>query len=127
MAKKKNRISAGEIVAISAGAAAAAAGAYYFLGPKGKKHQQKAKAAMGKMKIEVEKQLKKAKKVTGPLYQNAIDAAAAAYGKKYKEHAGEINAFAKKLKGEWRSVQKKAAPALKKAKRAVKKARARVS
>ena len=103
--------------AIGVGAAAVGAGAYYFLGPKGKQHQKKAKAWMAVMKIEVEKDLKKAKSVTEPLYHSAVDAIAATYSRQYKEHAGEINAFAKKLKEDWRGAQRKARSAVKKSKK----------
>lgn len=105
--KKKSGMSAGKAVAIGASVAAVGVGAYYFLGPKGKQHQKKAKVWMTEMETEIEKKLKKAKEVTKPLYQEAIDTIAAAYNKRYKEHAGEINAFAKKLKGEWKSTQNK--------------------
>lgn len=106
-AKKKGRISAGTAVAIGAGLAAAGAGAYYFLGPKGKQHRGKAKALMMKMETEVEKKLKKAKKVSQPLYRNAVDTIAATYSKRYKEHAPEIKALAKKLKEGWKNTRNK--------------------
>ncbi len=120
--KKKSRVSAGRVAAIGAGIAAVGAGAYYLFGPKGRQHRGKAKAWMTEMEFEVEKRLKKAKRITAPLYQDTIDAMAAAYSKQYKEHAGEINAFAKKLKGEWKNAQRTARPVMKKARRAVKKA-----
>ena len=40
---------------VGAGIAALSAGAYYFLGPKGKAHQQKAKALVAKYKPEIKK------------------------------------------------------------------------
>lgn len=125
MAKKKSEVSVGKVAIIGAGVAAVGAGAYYLLGPKGKQHQKKVKALMTEMKKGVEKELKKVKSVTEPLYQSAVDAMATTYSKQYKEHADEINAFAKKLKGEWKSVQQKARPvvkAVKKVKSTVKKA-----
>ena len=48
---KKVAIGAG----IGAGIAALSAGAYYFLGPKGKAHQKKAKALVAKYKPEIKK------------------------------------------------------------------------
>ncbi len=122
MAKKKSGMSVGKVAAIGAGVAAMGAGAYYLFGPKGKQHQKKAKVWMAEMKMEVQKKLKKVKSVTEPLYQNAVDAMAATYSKQYKEYAGEINAFAKKLKGEWKNVQHKVRPVMKKVKSTVKKA-----
>lgn len=122
MAKKKNSI--GKALAISAGVAAVGAGAYYLLGPKGKKHQKKTEVWMAGMIKEVEKELKKAKSVTKPLYYNAIDTMAKTYSKKYKEYSPEINAFAKKLKGDWKRLEKKASPVVKRAvKKVVKKAK----
>ena len=125
MTKKKGEMSVGKAAVIGAGVAAVGAGAYYLLGPKGKEHQKKLKTLMTEMKKGVEKELKKVKSVTEPLYQSAVDTIATTYSKQYKEHADEINAFAKKLKGEWKSAQSKARPvvkAVKKVKSTAKKA-----
>lgn len=100
-------------MAVGAGAAvmgAVGAGAYYLLGPKGKAHQKKALALAGKMKKEVEGQIKKAEKITTPLYHKTVDMVSENYAKQYKDHEQEIKAFAKVLKGEWKEVVKKAAP-----------------
>lgn len=105
--KKKNRMSAGKIVAIGAGVAAVGAGAYYFLGPKGKQHREKAKVWMTKMETDIEKKLQKTKSVTQPLYREAVDTIATTYSKRYKEHAPEIKALAKKLKAGWKSTRNK--------------------
>lgn len=124
MEKKKSKISVGKIAVIGAGVAAASAGAYYLFGPEGKQHQKKAKIWMKEMQSEIEKKLKKAKSVTGPLYKSAVDAMAETYSKQYKEHAGEIKAFAKQLKDKWENAQSKARPvvkAVKKVKRTAKK------
>jgi hypothetical protein len=117
--KKKSGMSAGKEMAISAGIAAVSAGAYYFLGPKGKRHQKKTKAWMKEMENEVEKKLKKAKSVTEPLYHKIVDAMATTYSNEYKEHEDEIDAYAKKLKGEWKKIERKAR-SLKKSKSASK-------
>lgn len=124
MAKKtvaKKGMSAGSMVAIGAGVAALSAGAYYFLGPNGKKNQKHAKAWMAEMKSEAMKKIAKVEKVTMPLYNKAVDNAAAMYAKQYKAHAPEINAFAKKLKSEWKGAEQKAKPVVKKVQKAVKK------
>lgn len=121
IAKKKNGVSVGKVTAIGAGVAAVGAGAYYLLGPKGKQHQKKVKTWMAEMKMEVKKELKKVKSVTEPFYHNVVDVITATYGQQYKEHAGEINAFAKKLKGEWKNVQPKTRPVMKKVKSTAKK------
>jgi len=94
------------MVAIGAGVAAAAAGAYYLLGPEAKKHQKKAVDLMKKMKKEVDSNIKKAKQVTTPLYNKAVDVVAANYAKQYKLHEKDIKAFAQKLKSEWKGVEK---------------------
>lgn len=105
--KKKSGMSVGRAAAIGAGVAAVSAGAYYFLGPKGKQHRGDAKVWMTKMEADVEKKLRKAKSVTGPLYRDAVDTIAATYSKRYKEHAPEIKALAKKLKTGWKNTRNK--------------------
>ncbi|TSC71239.1 MAG: Uncharacterized protein G01um101449_6 [Parcubacteria group bacterium Gr01-1014_49] len=105
--KKKSGMSVAKAAAIGVGVAAVGAGAYYFLGPKGKQHRGKAKAWMTEMEREVEKRLQKAKSVTEPLYQDAVDALSAVYRKRYKGQASEVSAFAKKLKSEWKATRKK--------------------
>ncbi|MFA5997921.1 MAG: hypothetical protein WC814_00790 [Candidatus Paceibacterota bacterium] len=105
--KKKSGMSVGTAAAIGAGVAAVSAGAYYFLGPKGKQHRGRAKVWMTKMETDIEKKLQKAKSVTQPLYRDAVDTIAATYSKRYKEHAPEIKALAKKLKAGWKNTRNK--------------------
>ncbi len=107
-------MSVGRVVGIGAGIAAVGAGAYYLFGPKGKQHQKKARAWAAEMKREVEKELKKVKNVTEPLYQDTVLAIAQMYTKKYSKYSKEINASAKKLKGEWRGLRHKTRSTLKK-------------
>ena len=107
---KKSKMSAGKVVAIGAGVAAIGAGAYYFLGPNGKKNQQKAKVWMTKMEKEVAKKMVKIKNASEPIYHNAVDTLAKNYSKQYKEHAPEIKAFAEHLKSSWKNVEKKVKP-----------------
>ena len=113
-------MSGGKIVAEVAGMAVLGAGAYYLLGPKTKAHQKKAKMLVEKMKKEVEKEIKKVKEVTPPLYYKAIDVVSSNYAKQYKLHEKDIQAFAKKLKSEW----KKASKIIKKSGKTSKKKRA---
>jgi len=82
------------------------AGAYYLLGPDGKKNQKKAKALMAKMQKEIGVEIKKAKEMSGPLYQKAVDVISENYAKQYKIHEPEIKALAKKLKSEWKKFSK---------------------
>ncbi|MDO8183746.1 MAG: hypothetical protein Q7T49_02060 [bacterium] len=121
MTKKKSGMSVGKAVGLGVGVAAVGAGAYYLLGPKGKQHQKKASAWAAEMKKEIEKELKKVKNVTKPLYQDTVDTIAKTYSKKYKNYSGEINSFAKKLKGEGGGLQHKTRLTLKKVKSNTKK------
>lgn len=104
---KKSKISAGKAIAIGAGVATLAAGAYYFLGPNGKRNQKKATVWMIKMKKEVEKKVATIKNISEPIYHNVVDTLATNYSKQYKAHVPEIKAFAKHLKSEWKSAEKK--------------------
>ena len=118
--KKNKKISEGKKVAIGAGIAAvtlASAGAYYLLGPNKKAHQKKARILMAKMKKELKSEIRKAKKLTMPLYHKAVDVIAENYSKQYKMHEKDIKAIAKKLKSEWKG----AAKTVKKSVRKVKK------
>lgn len=114
---KKTKVSAGKVMAIGAGVATLAAGAYYFLGPNGKKNQQKAKVWMTKMEKEAKNKLGKIKDITKPIYDKTVDSLVENYSKQYKEHAPEIKSFAKHLKSSWKNVEKQAKPVIKKAKK----------
>jgi len=103
---KKSGMSGGKIMAVGAGIAAASAGAYYLLGPKAKAHQKKAKVLVQKMKKEVEKEIKKVKEVTPPLYHQAVDSISKNYAEQYKLHEKDIKAFAEKMKSEWKKASK---------------------
>lgn len=105
----KKGMSSGKKAAIGAGVvalSAVGAGAYYFLGPDGKKNQKKALALVGKMKKEVISEVKKAKKLSGPVYGKAVDMVSKNYAKQYKAHAKDIKAIASKLKSEWKGIEK---------------------
>lgn len=105
--KKKSGISGGKIFATGAGVAALAGGAYYLLGPDAKKHQKKTSLLVAKMKKEVEKEMKKAKEMSTPMYQKVVDMISENYAKQYEMHGPEIKAFTKTLKSEWKKVAKK--------------------
>jgi len=102
----KKGMSGGKIVAGIAGVAALGAGAYYLLGPKAKAHQKKAKVLVEKMKKEVEKEIKKVKEITPPLYHQAVDSISKNYAEQYKLHEKDIKAFAEKMKSEWKGMKK---------------------
>lgn len=102
MANNKRKVPKGKILGAAAGAAAVGAGAYYLLGPNKKAHQKKAKALLAKMAREAKGRIKKAKKMSLPVYNAAIDKFSTAYAKQYKAHEKDIKAFAEKLKRDWK-------------------------
>lgn len=108
MQKKKNSSGALKAVAIGAGLAGLAATAYFFLGPKGKKHQKDTKAWAIKMKRDVVEKLKKAQKITEPIYRGIIDSVAKENAKGMKAGRAEIGALAIDLKKHWKSISKSA-------------------
>ena len=101
-----NKINAKEEVLIGAGLAALAAGAYFFLGPKGKKHQKQMKGWMVKMKGEVLEKLEEAKEVTEPIYNDIVDTVAKTNEVAGKIPQAEIKALAADLKKQWRSLNR---------------------
>jgi gas vesicle protein len=112
--KKTKKMSLGKKVALGAGMAALGAGAYYLLGPKGKENQKKLLVLAGKMKKEVEKEIKKAKTATLPVYNKIVDTVSSNYAKQYNLHEKDIKAFAKKMKDEWKKAKKTVKSATKK-------------
>jgi hypothetical protein len=106
MQKKVKKSNAVKLAVIGASLAGLAATAYFFFGPKGKKHQQQAKAWAIKMKGEVVEKLEKAREITEPIYREIIDAVASGYKKGKKASQPEINALAEDLKKHWRSMSK---------------------
>lgn len=117
--RKKVAIGAG-VVALSA----IGAGAYYLLGPDGKKNQKKAMVLVNKMKKEVISEVKKAKKLSIPVYNKAIDMVSKNYAKKYKEYSKDINAVASRLKADLKKAEAVAKKTVKKATKTATKKRA---
>lgn len=115
--KKNSKMSVGSKVAVGAGLAAVGAGAFYLFGPNAKMHQKKAKALVSKMKKEVEKEVKKAKTVTTPLYHKTVDMVSRNYAKQYKLHEKDIKALAAKVKNEWKGAKKTVKKAVRTAKK----------
>ncbi len=99
--QKNKKSGVGKKVAAGVGLAVVGAGMYYFLGPNSKAHQKKAKVIVAKVKKEVEKEVKKAKAVTVPLYHKTVDAISKNYAKQYKLHEKDVKALAAKVKSEW--------------------------
>ncbi len=59
---------------------------------------------MTKMKRGIVNEIKKAEKISVPIYHKAVDIVSENYSKQYKAHGKDIKAIAKKLKSEWRGV-----------------------
>jgi hypothetical protein len=92
-----------ELGVIGASLAGLAAG-YFFLGPKGKKHQKQTKAWAIKMKGDVVEKLETARRVSEPVYQEIIDSVAAEYKKGRRASQEEVSALARDLKKHWKIV-----------------------
>ncbi|MFA5777112.1 MAG: hypothetical protein WC906_01605 [Parcubacteria group bacterium] len=106
MPKKTNKSNAVKIAVVCASLAGLAATAYFFFGPKGKKHRQHAKAWAIKMKGEVVEKLEKAREITEPIYLEIIDRVSKEYEKGKKASRPEIKALAEDLKKHWKSISK---------------------
>ncbi|HBP01026.1 MAG: hypothetical protein UY41_C0002G0031 [Candidatus Moranbacteria bacterium GW2011_GWE1_49_15] len=113
MPKKINRTKAIKLAVAGASLAGLAATAYFFFGPKGKKHQRHAKAWAIKMKGEVVEKLEKAREITEPVYLAIIDTVSKEYKKSKKASQPEIDALAADLKKHWKSMSKLAIAAKK--------------
>jgi len=92
--------------AIGMSLASLAAGAYFFFGPKGKKHQKHAKAWVIKMKGDIVEKLELTKEVTEPLYNTIIDTVAAKYKKNIKNSEEDIIEIVDDLKKQWKNLNK---------------------
>lgn len=104
MQKKKNNSNTVKLAALGASLAGLAATAYFFLGPKGKKHQKHAKAWAIKMKGDVIEKLEMARDVTEPVYHEIIDSVSSDYTKGMKAGKAEIEELAKDLKKHWKTI-----------------------
>lgn len=106
--KKVNKAQVVKLAVIGASLAGLAATAYFFFGPKGKKHRQHAKAWAIKMKGEVVEKLELAREITEPVYREIIDTVAKEYKKGKKASQPEIDALAADLKKHWKTMSKMA-------------------
>lgn len=97
-----------KLAAIGVGLAGLAATAYFFLGPKGKKHQKHVKAWAIKMKGDVVEKLETAREVSEPVYHKIIDAVAEKYEKGSKASQKEIRELAQDLKKHWKTISSSA-------------------
>lgn len=104
MAKKKTNSGAVKLAVLGASLAGLAAGAYFFLGPKGKKHQKNVKAWAIKMKGDVVEKLEQAREITEPVYHEIIDSVSNDYAKGMKAGKTEIEELAADLKKHWKTI-----------------------
>jgi len=114
MKKKTTKSGSGavKLAVLGASIAGLAAAAYFFFGPKGKKHQKHAKAWAIKMKGDVVEKLETARDISEPIYHEIIDSVAAEYEKGKKAGQKEIRALAQDLKKHWKTISN-SAPAVK--------------
>lgn len=113
MQKKSTQSNNLKLAVAGAGLAGIAATAYFFFGPKGKKHQQHLKAWAIKMKGDVVEKLEEAKEITEPIYLSIIDMVSKEYKENKRASKAEIDAMADDLKKHWKSISKLAVSAKK--------------
>ncbi len=104
---KKETISTSTIVALGASAVALAASTYYFFGPEGKIHRQKAAGWMVKMKGEIIERISEAKDISEKSYHEIVDSVLASYMASGKVTPPELEKFAQNLKSQWKQILKK--------------------
>ena len=101
---KKNNSNAVQLTILGTTLAGLVAGAYFFLGPKGKKHQRHAKAWAIKMKGDVVEKLEQASEITEPVYHEIINSVSKDYEKGMKAGKAEIDELATDLKKHWKTI-----------------------
>lgn len=100
---KKTLSKGSNLAIIGAALASVAATAYFFFGPKGKKHQQYAKSWAIKMKGEIIEKLEQtAVAVSEAAYHEIIDSVAKKYSANKAAAQVEIDALAADLKKHWK-------------------------
>ncbi len=104
MKKKTSNSKALKLAVLGASLASVAATAYFFFGPKGKKHRQQTKAWAIKMKGDVVEKLEVAREITEPVYREIIDTVTEEYKKGKKASLPEIETLAQDLKKHWKSI-----------------------
>ena len=97
-----------KLAIIGASIAGVAATAYFLFGPRGKKHQQQAKAWAIKMKGDVVEKLEAAHEITEPIYREIIDRVAKDYAKGKIAGKAEVAALAVDLKKHWKTISRAA-------------------
>ncbi len=103
---KKNKVSTGKVVAITAGVAALGAVAYLLMGPNGKKNQKAVKAWTVKMKAEVAEKIEGMKEITAPIYNKIVQEVADKYTKVKNIDSKDVKREMDLLKKDWHSIVK---------------------
>ncbi len=104
----------GKAAAIGASAIALGATIYYFLGPKAEQHQKSAKKWTVDAKKKIIKEISKSKDITESVYGNIVDNVVKPYISEGAT-AGEVVAFAKALKKDWKHIISASKASMKKA------------
>ncbi len=103
--KGKGGMSGGAVAAIGASAVALGATAYYFLGPKAKAHQKKAKKWTLDAKKKIIEEIQEGRDITEAVYGKIVDNVVEPYMKKSAD-AAEVMKFAQALKKDWKHIVK---------------------
>ena len=101
--RKATGSNAARIGVIGASIAGLAA-AYFFLGPKGKKHQRQTRAWAIKMKGDIVEKLEGMQDVTESAYNKIVDSVATAYAKRKVAGREEISDLAGDIKKHWKTI-----------------------
>jgi hypothetical protein len=80
------------------------AAAYFFLGPKGKKHRKQTKAWAIKMKGDVVEKLENVRTVSEPVYNKIVDSVATEYKKRKMAGNKEIDSLARDIRKHWKTM-----------------------
>ncbi len=87
-------------------AAAALAGSYFVYGKGAKKNRKSVKSWALKAKAEVLEQLEKAKEISEPIYNQAVDKISKKYSDLKNIDKKDVEALVKELKTHWKDIKK---------------------
>src|SRR3989344_1314283 len=102
--KKTDNSSGVKLATLGTGLVGLAATTYFFLAPKGQKHQKHAKAWIIKMKVDVIKKLEATRDISQSTYKEIIDSIAKDYTKNKKVGDKEIKKLTQDLKKHWKTI-----------------------
>jgi len=104
-ATKKSLVGLG-IGAVLTAAAATLAGSYFVYGKDAKKNRKNIKSWALKAKAEVLEQLEKAKEISEPVYNQAIDKVSKKYSALKNIDKKDVETLVKELKTHWKEIKK---------------------